>query len=128
MAKFFEEKDGSLIFRENGETVMVTPWGENSVRVRSTFLGEISGKSAALLEPLATKSVVETNDITATLQNGGITVKMQVDGWGNSLQMTFLNQKGEVLLQEIPNGGAEKGKAFYTACRGQLPYKGKLCI
>ena len=38
MLQFFEEKDGNLIFRENGETVMVTPWGENSFRVRAAFL------------------------------------------------------------------------------------------
>ncbi len=41
MLHFFEEKDGSLIFRENGETVMVTPWGADSFRVRAAFLGEI---------------------------------------------------------------------------------------
>lgn len=27
MLKFFEEQNGSLVFRENGETIMVTPWG-----------------------------------------------------------------------------------------------------
>ena len=41
MLHFFEEKDGSLIFRENGETVMVTPWGADSFRVRAAFLGDI---------------------------------------------------------------------------------------
>ena len=30
MLHYFEEKDGSLLFRENGESVMVTPWGANS--------------------------------------------------------------------------------------------------
>ena len=29
---FFEEDNGSLIFRENGETVMLTPWGADSLR------------------------------------------------------------------------------------------------
>lgn len=37
---YFSEENGSLIFRENGETVMVTPWGTNSLRVRSVILGE----------------------------------------------------------------------------------------
>ena len=31
---------------------------------------------------------------------------MEVQPWGNALQMTFRNQKGEVLLKEISNGGA----------------------
>jgi alpha-D-xyloside xylohydrolase len=111
MVKFFKKKDSSLIFRENGELVMVTPWGEDSIRVRSTFLGEISDKSAALLEALGTTSTIEIHDKTATLQNGRISVKMEVDNWGNSLQMTFYNQAGKILLQEIPNGGALQKKA-----------------
>ena len=45
------QKDGSLLFRENGETVMVTPWGANSFRVRAAFLGEIEEGSVALLLP-----------------------------------------------------------------------------
>ena len=51
MLQYFEEKDGSLLFRENGETVMVTPWGANSFRVRAAFLGEIEEGSVALLLP-----------------------------------------------------------------------------
>ena len=31
--------------------------------------------------------------------------------WGKALQMTFYNRKGEILLQEILNGGARKKKA-----------------
>lgn len=31
--------------------------------------------------------------------------------WGKALQMTFYNRKGEILLQEIPNGGARQKKA-----------------
>ena len=48
---FFTKEDTSLVFRENGETVMITPWGKDSFRVRATFLGEISEESAALLAP-----------------------------------------------------------------------------
>ena len=51
MLHYFEEENGSLVFRENGETVMVTPWGEDSLRVRAVFLGDIAEGSAALLEP-----------------------------------------------------------------------------
>ena len=51
MLHYFEEKDGSLLFRENGESVMVTPWGANSFRVRAAFLGEIEEGSVALSAP-----------------------------------------------------------------------------
>ena len=47
---FFEKCGNSLIFRENGETVMISPWGKNSFRVRAAFLGDIDEKiNAALL-------------------------------------------------------------------------------
>lgn len=51
MLRFMEEKDGKLIFRENGETVLVESWGEDSIRVRSCMLGEIQDRNAALLTP-----------------------------------------------------------------------------
>ena len=82
MLRFMEEKDGKLIFRENGETVLVESWGEDSIRVRSCMLGEIQ------------------------LQNGKIKAILKVQAWGKKLQITFLNQKDEILLQEIADGGA----------------------
>ena len=137
MLHFFEEKDGSLIFRENGETVMVTPWGDNSLRVRSAFLGEIEEGSIALLDPQDAETKTQTaeeksgagaaeqstnaetqknvkielHELDASITNGKIQALLTVNTWGNALQITFRNQKGEVLLQEIPNGGALQKKA-----------------
>ena len=48
---YFEEINGGLVFREDGETVMVSPWGVNSLRVRSCILGEITEGQGALLPP-----------------------------------------------------------------------------
>lgn len=109
--RFFEEINGSLVFRENGETVMVTPWGEDSFRVRASFLGEIKEDSAALLEPFPVKAQIQAGDWEASITNGRIRAGLKVNPWGNALQMTFYNQKGEVLLSEIPNGGALQKKA-----------------
>lgn len=102
-----------MIFRENGETVMVTPWGADSLRVRAVFLGEIEAGSAALLEPEDTGGDVriETGQWEASITNGGIRAVLRVSGWGKALQTTFYNRKGEVLLQEIPNGGALQKRA-----------------
>ena len=113
MLHYFEERKGSLIFRENGETVMVTPWGRDSLRVRASFLGDILEGSAALLEEDSRKDAccIEIEKNRASLVNGGIRAELKVDGWGKSLQITFYNSKGEVLLQEIPNGGALQRKA-----------------
>lgn len=108
---FFEEQDGSLLFRENGETVMITPWGENSFRVRATVLNDISEDSAALLVPKKTETKISIEDNKASIENGKIRAELNIEPWGNALQISFYHQKGEVLLQEIANGGALQLKA-----------------
>lgn len=107
--RFFEEKDGSLIFRENGETVMVTPWGPDSLRIRSRILDDISDENAALLPQSPVISEIIIEDTKATIRNGNICAQLLVDttwsNWQNALQITFLNQEGKVLLKEISQGG-----------------------
>ena len=51
--QYFEQKENQLIFRNDGETLIVCPYGRNSLRVRSTFLGDIPEGNAALLESAA---------------------------------------------------------------------------
>ena len=108
MLHYFEEKDGSLLFRENGESVMVTPWGANSFRVRAAFLGEIEEGSVALSAPQdpAQEGSISIEEQRASITNGKIRAELTVNPWGKALQITFYDQKGKVLLQEIPNGGA----------------------
>ena len=50
MLEFFEVREGSLIYRENGETLMVTPWGKDSLRVRSVFAGEVEEGGVAAVQ------------------------------------------------------------------------------
>ena len=110
MMDFFEEKDGKLIFRENGEIVLVEPWGEDSIRVRGCMLGEIQETNAALLIPeggaAEVKIRIQEDGTGAELQNGKLTACLKVQGWGKKLQITFRNQKDKILLQEIADGGA----------------------
>ena len=108
---FFEEKEGSLIFRENGETVMVTPWGRDSLRVRARFMGDIGPENPALLEPSPTECIIQTGDWEASITNGNIKAVLRVQPWGHALQITLYNGSGKVLLREIPNGGALQKKA-----------------
>lgn len=122
---FFEETNGSLLFRENGETLMITPWGENSLRIRSTILSDIEEGSIALQEPAGTNANIHIEDMHATIENGKIKAELTVQPWGNALQITFLNQRGEILLQEIPNGGALtlKARHFKTLPGGNFRLK-----
>lgn len=107
---YFESCCGSLICRENGETLMITPWGRDSVRVRATVLPEFTNDDEALLAPQETDAQITIGENEAVLTNGKITAKIekqtQINPWCCGFRLTFLNQKGEVLLQEIANGGA----------------------
>ena len=110
--QFFEQKDSELIFRENGETLVITPWGPDSLRVRSTFLGDIRPGSDALLETEPAGDVqIEIGAWDASIRNGSIIAQLHVQEWGRALQITFKNADGRILLQEITNGGALEKKA-----------------
>ncbi len=117
--KFFEEQNGNLLARMDGETVMITPWGENSVRVRSTLVEDISEMNAALLEPQSGGGEIVIEENQATVINGKIKAVVAVYGWSKKLRITFFNQKGEVLLREISDGVALNLKArFFKALPG----------
>ncbi len=111
--KFFEKMGCSLVFRANGETVMITPWGANSFRVRATFLGEILEDSIALLDVKNDESVIDIQiqDESASISNGKIIAECKVNLWGMALETTFKNSDGKVLIKEISNGGALQLKA-----------------
>ncbi|MEY8324046.1 glycoside hydrolase family 31 protein [Lachnospiraceae bacterium 54-11] len=104
--KYFEEKNGALIFRENGETVKVEGWAENSLRVRGGILTDIPEESIALLPSKPLSPEIKIEERRASIANGKIKAVLEVQTWGNALQITFLNQKNEVLLREISDGGA----------------------
>lgn len=123
---FFEREDRGLLFRENGETVLVSPWGRDGLRVRARILEEIGEESAALLAPQEQDdAVIEIGEMEASITNGKIRARLAVQPWGRALQMTFYNEKGEVLLQEIPNGGAlqKKARAFRALPGGAFSLK-----
>ena len=58
----FERCGQSLIWRGRGETLMLTPWGPDSLRVRAALVQEIADPRWALLEPVPTEDV----DMTST--------------------------------------------------------------
>ncbi len=108
---YFVKSNGSLICRDNGETIMITPWGKNSVRVRASILSDITDDPAALLEQeCTTLGEICISEKEAIVCNGKITVKVTVEEriapWSSPLKITYYNQNGKVLLEEINNGGA----------------------
>lgn len=111
---FFEQEEKRLIFRENGETVWVEAWGNDSFRVRSAMLSDVEDGSVALLES-GKDSLCEVSitmdEWEASITNGNIKAVLTVQPWGRALQIAFYNENGELLLREISSGGALMRKA-----------------
>lgn len=114
--QYFGEWDGKLIFRDNGETVQFEAWGTDGIRVRSRMMGDMEEFESALTEEVEKKNpviAIAEDGRSADLINGKIRAHLHLQRWGNCLQTTFYNEKGEVLLKEIPNGNALCLRARY---------------
>lgn len=113
--KLFFQKGNQLIWRYHGEVLVIEPWLANSVRVRAAMMHEVIDTDFALL-PLTEEQegVIEVGENTASLTNGNIKVVLVHNGWGNRCQVSFYNQRGELLLQEIDGQGAlnKKPRAY----------------
>ena len=106
---YFVRTDNSIVFRSNGETVEICPWGKNSLRLRSIFMGDIKSGEIALLEPEKTNAEIVIDCETASISNGKIVAGLKVvkDSFcGDTVRIEYKNQKGETLLKEFTPGGA----------------------
>lgn len=104
MAILFQENE-SLIYCYNGETLRIEPWGANSLRVRAVPLGKIIDTEYALLLPIEQKAEILVQQTHATITNGKITARIELDADKNGI-ISFCNQKGEILLKEYGRQGA----------------------
>ena len=46
----FEIKENALIAKKGGETLIIEPWGKDSLRVRSTMFNDVTRNNWALTE------------------------------------------------------------------------------
>lgn len=116
----FEQRGSQLLWRYNGETVVVEPWGENSVRVRAAMMHDVLDTDFALL-PLKErqKCTIVMNGEEAELINGKIRVVIRQHGWQKRSQISFFNEKGELLLREVdPQGALNKHPHIYKPIIG----------
>lgn len=89
--------DGNKLIREyDHEKVWIEAWGANSFRVRASYAA-ITDEEWALLPNVQTETEIEIEigSDSATITNGRIKAEITREG-----QMTFYNQKGEILLRE----------------------------
>ena len=111
-------KSGNLlVWTNDGERLMIEPWGENSLRVRSRMMGEILDTDFALdLQISEINAAIEINEDTGTLTNGKIKAVI------NNGIIAFYNQDDKLLLEEIGAYGSLKlaARAFKPIIGGDF--------
>ena len=112
--------DGNrLVWRGDGETLVVEPWGANSVRVRSALGHDVLNTSFALLPSGEVDATVTVEGSTATLTNGALVVVAVADQVFDvqaryavaTCRLEFRKADGTLLFREHRDGGSLKLKA-----------------
>ena len=77
----FLEAKNALVFKKGNETLMIEPWGANSLRVRSTLEPAFIDRDVALTEKInhGTAKVTVTPD-GASITNGKLEARMNNNG------------------------------------------------
>ena len=108
----FEALDNSLIWRGAGETLILTPWGKDSLRVRARLVQEVLDDRFALLEPEATGDTeISIGDKSAYIRCGRIKAVIEPDDWHHYARISYYNQNGKLLLRETAPANALTLKA-----------------
>ena len=55
--QYFDWNGTQVTWRNHGETVVVEPWGPDSLRVRAVLMGEVRDDRFALLDPMPSEDV-----------------------------------------------------------------------
>lgn len=106
------QENNRLIRWFDTETLWIEPWGKNSLRVRATQAAQMPAPAEewALLQPEAVDAKIDIQGNQATITNGKI--KAQITPTG---KIIFLNQKGDVLLEEFHRNRKEIMHEFGVA-------------
>lgn len=102
---FFSRQGNQLVWQGNGETLCLDPWGHDSLRVRSAMMGEVLDTDYALLtrELQGAEIVIEDNE--AFIRNGKIKAVLKFNVWTRNCRISFFDQEGRLLLQELDSHG-----------------------
>lgn len=117
--KAFEVDGYGLLWRGDGHTLSVQPWGSDAVRVRSRLQGDVIDTDHALLPPVPAAACHEIGGHVAWLMVGKLKVVLtETAGWDNELahevfrcHVAFEHIDGRPLLRERSKGGSLDLKA-----------------
>jgi len=102
----FQQTNNKLICIGAGETIVIEPWGANSLRARAILMGDILDTSYALLPQAASEAVITVEDKTATIQNGKIKAVVTLNTWTKLCEISYYNHENKLLLRELGSEGA----------------------
>ena len=86
-----------ILWHFDRQTLVVEPWGKNSLRVRATCLPPIKDECWALLpDPARTPVSITEGPETLSITHGNLKAVLNIKG-----QLAFYNQHGELLLEEF---------------------------
>lgn len=113
MNAFFTIEEGSLCWQLAGETLMLTPWGEDSLRVRARMMGEITDDRFALMDPAPQEPVIEIGADSASIRVGRLTAVVDTDEWHHYARISYYGPKGLLTRETAPaNALALKARKF----------------
>ncbi|MDF2989203.1 MAG: alpha-glucosidase, family 31 of glycosyl hydrolase [Eubacterium sp.] len=95
MNNFFSTEGNRLIRKYDAEKLWIEPWGENSLRIRSTNNASMQQEEWALLPQKSLTAKIQIDGDTASIENGKIRAQISAGG-----KITFFNSKNEILLEE----------------------------
>jgi len=92
----FTQVGNALRWENEGEVFLIEPYGENTLRFRSSKSLHISDENWTILPQPAVQADIRIMEGKAIITNGNIRAEIQE----NSGTITYFNQKNEVLLKE----------------------------
>ncbi|AIQ39557.1 glycoside hydrolase family 31 protein [Paenibacillus sp. FSL R7-0297] len=102
----FQSSDNRLIWQGNGETLCLEAWGKDSLRVRSAMMGDILDTDYALLAQDNEEVEIVINGHEASIRHGKLKAILRYHSWFKNCRISFYNQEGTLLLEELDNHGS----------------------
>ncbi|MDR0285092.1 MAG: hypothetical protein LBI33_09415, partial [Propionibacteriaceae bacterium] len=112
--RYFDVHPDKVVWRGDGETLVVEAWGPHSLRVRAVRSGPVLDTDFALLPPRASGPAITVDETTATISNGRITAILRASaGYSEQVEyhtvgcaVEFRDARGRTLLRERDRGGS----------------------
>ncbi len=119
--RYFEADGNRLLWRSRGETLMITPWGEDALRVQSCLMGDIRDERWALTDPAECKAEICIEDERASITAGTLKAGITMDAWHRYATVSFYRGDRLLLRETTPaNALALRSRKFEPRLGGDF--------